>query len=174
MRRIVLSGASSVGKSTLLDIIEKSQQLTDYVLIKEVVRSLVSKGVRINKGADHRSQLIILEAHYKNTLSYSHMITDRGAIDAFVYATWDYMNGNYTFNQHKEHETVFKSCLPYHHYFYLPIEFPLTKDGVRDEDERYRQEIDKLFKFIYSKYQISYITLRGTPKERFNTFLNNI
>lgn len=173
--RIVLSGASSVGKTTLLNSVEPFLQQNNYFIIKEVVRSLVKQGVKINKGADHWSQCRILTEHYKNTLRHDKFITDRGSIDAFVYATWDYLQGHYIYEEHKEHEEIFISCLPrYTKYYYLPIEFGIVADGVRDIDKEYQQEIARLFGVIYDKYRIKPIILTGSVENRAAQFIKTL
>lgn len=174
--KIAISGASSVGKTTLLNEIEKNNKgFEDHILIREVVRSLIAKGVKINKGADHESQCRILQAHYDNILSHKNFITDRCAIDAFVYATWDYLNGNYSFKEHKEHEQIFLSCLSsYTHFFYLKPEFAIVPDGVRDIDVNYQSEIHRLFEVVFEKYSIKPAYLTGSVEARFEWFLVNI
>lgn len=175
MDRIVLSGASSTGKSTLLYALQLYLDQNNYTVIKEVVRSLMLQGVKINKGADHFSQCRILLEHYKNTLRYDKFITDRGSVDAFTFATWDYLQGHYTYDEHKAHEEIFLSCLSrYTKYYYLPIEFELKADGVRDTDKEYRKEIDRLFKVTYDKYRIKPIVLTGSVENRSTQFIKTL
>lgn len=172
--RIAISGAQCTGKTTLMKkICQQAGALpNNYIVITEIVRTLMARGVQINKGADHNSQCRILEEHYRNTLKHENFLTDRCSVDAFVYATWDYLQGNYTFEQHKEHERIMLSCLPgYSHFFYLPVEFGMVADGVRDTDEIYQKEIHELFITIYRKYNIPYIELKGAIEERFNRFI---
>jgi nicotinamide riboside kinase len=55
---------------------------------------------------------------------------------------------------------------PYDLVFYIPIEFPLEKDGVRFEDDEYQKIIDlQIIKYL-KRYKIPYITLTGTLEER--------
>ena len=171
--KIAISGASSVGKTTLLNAIENSQGLSkDYTLIREVVRSLIAKGVKINKGADHESQCRILQAHYDNTLIHKNFISDRCAVDAFAYSMWDYLAGNYTYKEHKEHEAMFLSCISqYDRFYYIKPEFPIKEDGVRDTDVNYQKEIHELFNVIFVKYKMDVVYLSGSVEERLNQFI---
>lgn len=172
MKRIVLSGVQSSGKSTLLNEIKKE---TDIYVYEEVVRSLIKQGVVINKEANHVSQCLILETHYKNTLLNDEFITDRGAIDAFVYGVWNYLNGDFSYKEHKEQEQIFLNCLSaYNHHFYLPIEFQAVSDGVRDIDEVYRTELERLYYLTYRKYNIPFVELKGSINSRLSCFLKNI
>lgn len=172
--KIALSGAQSVGKSTVLKEIEDKNLLPGFVLVKEVVRALVAKGITINKGADHRSQVIILEEHYKNVLRYNNVLTDRCSLDAFVYATWDYLNGSFTYKEHKEHEALFLDCIQsYDVIFYIAPEFEIVDDGFRSIDATYQQEIHQLFLKLSDKYKKvlpPILLLKGTVEERINAF----
>ncbi len=173
MSRIILSGVQSSGKSTLLkDIRLDVPELTIY---DEIVRTLIKKGVKINREADHESQCAILKAHYENSLANDEFISDRGAIDAFVYGTWSYLNGDFTYEEHKIQEQIFLGCLPrYTHNFYLPIEFKAIEDEVRDTNEEYREELERIYYMTYDKYDIPFVELRGSVDERLGIFWSNV
>lgn len=169
MSRVVLSGVQSSGKSTLLNALKPAAQGTP--IYEEIVRSMIKRGVKINKEANHESQCAILKEHYRNSLLNDEFISDRGAIDAFVYATWSYLNGDFTYEEHKEHEAIFLSCLPmYTHHYYLPIEFSAKADGVRDVDEEYRKELERLYYLTYRKYKIPFMRLKGSVENRAASF----
>jgi predicted ATPase len=169
--KIVISGPQGCGKSTLLKAIEDSGSFNDCVFIKEIVRTLAKQGVQINKGADHNSQCKILEQHYKNAISIPKFITDRGAIDAFSYATWDYLENKYTYEQHKQHEALCLETLKqYDLHFYLPIEFVMEEDGVRDTDLKYQKKIEELFFENYKRLGIEYFKLTGSVENRLYFF----
>jgi len=177
MARVVLSGVQSSGKSTLLEDMKKD--VGDMPIYEEIVRTLIKSGIKINKEADHYSQSEILKAHYRNSLLNGEFISDRGAIDAFVYGTWSYLQGEFTYEEHKEQEAIFLSCLPmYTHHYYLPIEFEAVSDGVRDTDEEYRKELERIYYMTYRKYNIPFVELCGDVDSRLRTFwedlMNNI
>jgi predicted ATPase len=173
--RIAISGSQGVGKSTLMADLELNIKLKGIVFIKEIVRSLAMQGIKINREADHFSQCAILEEHYKNQLRHRNMITDRCSIDAFVYATYDYLQGKYTLEEHLKHERMMLRTLnDYDQYFYIPVEFEMSVDGVRDTDVKYQKAIDDLFKVVYDKYDIQPIILKGSVEKRKQTFLENV
>jgi nicotinamide riboside kinase len=170
--KIAIMGAQGSGKSTVLNALREVDSLSHYAFVNEIVRTLAKKGVKINKNSDHKSQTTILEQHYKNIWNHDSFITDRGALDAFVYATWDYLHGNFTYTEHKEHEKIFLDCITsYDYFFYIPIEFDIVPDGVRNADSTYQKEIDVLFRKTFQKYNISVKKLTGTCEYRVRQFL---
>lgn len=168
--KVVISGAQGVGKTTLMNLIKPHYQHR-FTIITEIARSLKEKGIKINKEADHASQMAILEAHYQNCLLYDDFISDRGAIDAFTFATWSYLNGKFSYNEHREHESIFKETVyQYDRLFYIEPEFEIVKDGVRSTDPVYQNEINDLFLKLYSKYNLEVNVLSGSVENRFLEF----
>ena len=174
--KIGVSGSQCVGKSTLIKALSKDPHLKGYTFVDEIVRSLIKSGVKINKEADHFSQCAILEEHYKNTLRYSELVTDRCVVDAFVYGLYNYLQKKFTYKEHKEHEGLFLSALSeYDHHFYLePLGF-LEEDGVRDIDLAYQAEIDSLFRKVYKKYHIKHTILpKKNTEERLQIIIRKL
>ncbi len=170
-----ISGAHSVGKSTVLKSITDKNLFPNNTIITEIVRTLAAKGIKINKGADHQSQMIILEEHYKNTLRYDNMITDRCALDAFAYATWDYLNGAYTLEQHQEQKKIFLSTVyEYDEIFYIAPEFEIVDDGFRSLDSKYQKEIHEIFVKLINKYQLNVCYISGSVENRVEMIKNKI
>ena len=179
-KKIALIGVQGTGKSTLLNALTQDNQMQEEfvkgangVYITEVVRSLVrERGISINRDASHKSQMIILEAHYFNALKNTSFITDRGAIDAFAYAVYNYLAGKFTYSEHQEHRELFEACLPYYtHFYYLPIEFKVENDGFRDTDETFRQEVDRIYQDLFQRYAMpEFVTLTGTVEQRVELF----
>jgi len=169
--KIAICGSQSTGKSTVINALKQKEELKRFVFIDEIVRTLVKQGVKIDKDADHSSQVRILEEHYKNIWRHSSFITDRCAIDAFTYATVDYVNGKFTYEEHKIHESIFLDCIKsYDIVFYIPIEFDIVPDGFRNTEKDYQREIDNTFKKVFQKYNIVTYTLTGTCENRVRQF----
>ena len=49
---------------------------------------------------------------------------------------------------------------------FIPIEFPLENDGVRDNDEEYRKDIEYEFIRLLKSFKIDYRIITGTIEER--------
>ena len=49
---------------------------------------------------------------------------------------------------------------------FIPIEFPLENDSVRDNDEEYRKDIEYEFIRLLKSFKIDYSIITGTIEER--------
>lgn len=52
------------------------------------------------------------------------------------------------------------------YWIYLPVEFPIVKDGVRDADEDFRLEVDKMHRYIFRTCEIPHYILKGRIEDR--------
>lgn len=52
------------------------------------------------------------------------------------------------------------------YWIYLPVEFPIVADGVRDKDENYRNDVDSSIQYIFRTCDIPHYIVRGSIKER--------
>ena len=89
----------------------------------------------------------ILETQKQTEDQLKEFITDRTTIDILAY-TLDIQEVNYK-NWINEH------CVGrYDILFYLPIEFPIQNDGVRNTDEQYRELIAKRIRRILQELDL--------------------
>jgi len=161
--RIGISGAQGVGKTTLINRLH----LADHEIKTEIVRSL---NLPINKKGTFESQLQIMTAHGL-VVQDKNILSDRSIVDSFVYGLWSYLNGHFTKEQFDVMEAYFKAILPWYDvHVYIPPQFPLQEDGVRDTDGIYQQEIHRLFKRVFHKYGIVTTWLTGSIEERVHSF----
>lgn len=169
--KIVIVGAQGVGKTTLLNKIEESCFLKDFIFIKEIVRELVrEKNIKINQEADFDSQMMIFEKHLSN-INLEKFISDRSCIDAITYAYRNFKKEKFTETEFSEFEEIFLNTLPYYDkIFFIPVEFELESDGFRDTDRQFQLEINDLFLEIFRMYGVDFIYLRGSLEERLNRF----
>lgn len=158
--KVILSGTACIGKSTIFEKLKEEFKYNNITFLNESARELLEQGSISSVGevCSSKDQLYMLEEHYKNTLRYEKFISDRGALDGFVYATQSYLDGAYTFQQHKEHEELFLQCInDYTRIYYIPLEstpVKLVHDNVRLDSEEYRQQIDLMFKKTIKKYRL--------------------
>jgi len=172
--RIALSGAQCTGKTTLMNkILQTPELFGDFHLIPEVVRSIKAKegeSFEFNKSGDVRSQELILTTHHRNVQQFEKLVTDRCALDAFAYATYNYWDGKFTFKEWALFEQIFiRTIKHYNVIFYLPIGMiPLKEDGVRNTDAEFQEAIDKIFKWVIKQYNLEIVILNDPLEQRFD------
>ena len=172
--RILLVGASSTGKSTILKMM--GEKYKDLKLITEVVRRLVkSEGLVINEGGRTATQKRIFDIYLKE-LEQDNYVSDRCLVDVLSYsfANCSLMDINdpeqSIFCNEIERQMIEVDKWFKNHdnvkLIYFPIEFDSVDDGVRSTDEEYRQSTDYFMKSILDYFEIDYLTVHGTPEER--------
>ena len=177
------TGASGTGKTTALDLLKKQLPST-YKIHTNVIRNLASqRGLTLNELATEQTQDLIFEA-YENILHDDKdikYINDRCLIDPVAYTM-------YLVSDNKLDKSILdvqwmklKAAVSegfLEHVFYFPINFPLVRDGVRSENEKYRIEIDIFIRNILERLEMlypdkfSYTTVKGTPEEIVEQILN--
>jgi len=79
--RIGITGAQSVGKTTLLNALRSEKLFKDYAICDEVTRRVKSYGLPINEGGTDTTQRLIMNEHIYNAFMHEDMLTDRTALD---------------------------------------------------------------------------------------------
>ncbi len=173
MKRIALVGASSVGKTTVYELLK--DRLPEFNFINESTRTVGKYGFPINEDGTSETQLAISSFHLEALLQPGDLILDRCYLDLVVYST--YMENisdsayNYILN------TWMRVSKEYTHFIYFPIEFASVDDGVRSVNEEWRAKIDAEFKHhlvAIKNLGKDYLTVSGSPKQRVEQILNYI
>lgn len=139
--KISISGPQCCGKTTTLGALKTQKALEGYTFIEEPIRRLVrEKGIKINKDASFDDQILILQEHHLNILRYDRFVTDRSALDAFTYATYDYIHGKYSFSQWKQFKDIFDECMKHYDRVFLLEPLPMKDDGFRSLDIQWQKE----------------------------------
>lgn len=172
-----MSGAQGTGKTTVLNIFKKH----GWPVVTEVVRNLVKeKGITINQDGTNETQMLVFNT-YKDILgSKDQYVSDRGLTDVIGYTTVGVVEDKV------DTDVLMKQCEAMQEfiednpdivYVYFPIEFPVVADGTRSTDERYRSDVDEAIHDILNDlgdFGVSYLTVHGTPEERFNQIMEYI
>jgi len=170
--RIGLSGAQSVGKTTLLSALRSENIFKEFTVCNEVTRRVKEYGFRINENGDDITQRLIMQEHIVNIFINDKMITDRTALDGVVYTRYLHNKGRVSNNIMSFAENVFnKLNSKYDLLFYIEPEFEIEDDGVRSTDMEFRDEIVKIF-HSYLNQGISFVLLSGSVRERVQQVLN--
>lgn len=174
--KIVFTGTQGVGKTTLLDILEKCFSYVEPVrFVRNFTRDMVKRGLSINEAGTDETQLAIMQAHKDIVTSSDNIIMDRCMLDGIVYTTYLYRQGNVS-------EEVYQKCLDtFIHYiadydkiYYMVPEFPLTGDEFRSGKVQYQKDIADIFEEVINKYGIKVTKLTGTVGDRLVVVLNEL
>jgi len=174
MKRVALVGASSVGKTTVYELLKK--ELPEFDFKNESTRTVGSYGFPINEAGTSETQLTISSFHLEALLTPKDIILDRCYLDLVVYS---HLMPNISANVFNYiYDTYTRVREKYTHYIYFPIEFATVDDGVRSVNEEWREKVDELFKTALNNQKkligIDYLTVSGSPKQRIKQILNYI
>ena len=171
--RIGISGAQSVGKTTLLNALRSEFLFKDYTVCSEVTRRVKSYGLPINEDGTDITQKLIMNEHIYNVFMYTDMITDRTALDGLVYTKYLLNKGKVNVNTFLHVEKVFRSVWKQYDYvFYIEPEFNIADDGVRSVDIAFRDAITEIFESYIDKEKLAVLRVKGSVRERVNTIIN--
>lgn len=173
MKRIALVGASSVGKTTVYELLKK--ELPEFNFKNESTRTVGSYGFPINETGTSETQLAISSFHLEALLSTKDLVLDRCYLDLLIYSgTMKNLSSSaYTYIL----DTYIRVLDQYTHFIYFPIEFTSVDDGVRSINEKWRVKIDAEFKHQLGAIKVlggDYLTVTGSPNQRVEQILNYI
>ena len=128
-------------------------ELAHYTFIDEPVRRLVKEqGIKINKDATWDDQYIILQEHHRNAYRFEHFVTDRSILDAFSYATYDYIHGKYNYKEWVYFQEMFERTIKKYDRIFLLEPLPMADDGFRSLDVAWQKETFDIMYDIAREY----------------------
>lgn len=156
--RIAFSGAACTGKTTTIG--HFLQKWSNYALIQSDYRKLIKKKNH-SKNTSPKLQSQILDILCKEMEPYTlhqNVVFDRCSLDNLVYSMWCYANGVKGFTEKFIEESILKVRKSMGH---LDVIFlctrdlmpPIQKNGIREVDPKYVEEIDNIFKAIVKKFK---------------------
>ena len=173
--RIGITGAQSVGKTTLLNALRSEKLFKDYAICDEGTRRVKSYGLPINEDGTDVTQLLIMNEHIYNVFMYDNMLTDRTALDGFVYSTYLFKHGKISDKAMGRVRDVFNRVWEqYDQVFYIEPEFEIVDDGTRSIDVAFRDEIAELFETTIEKRKLSMLRVKGSVRNRVNTIIDHL
>lgn len=175
MSKIGISGAQSVGKTTLLNALRSEKCFKHYDVRNEVTRTIRNYGININENGSNASQLLIMKEHIYNLVMFPNMLTDRTSLDGIVYTHWLHQKGRVSNDCFEECLHVFETTRGMYDYlFYIKPEFPIEEDGVRSASQEWQDEIVEIFGHYLEAYKMTAVIVSGSVRERVNTILKTI
>ena len=140
--KILLVGAHGTGKTTLA---KEVQKLFPYCeIIDGIHREAKQDGFQINQTNDVISQIETVRRYLQKTQEKWDFISVDSIIRQTAYAVCNKLPEP-VIGLMKE-LCLIEGRFADSHVFYIPIEFPLEKDDVRDEDLQFQKKIDKEIK----------------------------
>lgn len=165
--RIGITGAQSVGKTTLLNALRSEKFFKEYAICDEVTRRVKGYGIPINESGTSVTQRLIMNEHIVNIFMNDKMLTDRTALDGLVYTLYLMKKGNIDPKTLLYVDTVFKKLITkYDHIFYIEPEFDIVDDGERSVDVDFRNEIVEYFESVISRNKINVTRIKGSVRNR--------
>ena len=170
--KIGLCGTMSVGKTTLVNALEKLDQFKDYKFATERSEYLMNLGIPLNTDSTLKGQTVFL-AERCAELMHSKVITDRTILDVMAFT----MNAGSIDYKDKEafEEYAIEFLREYDYIFYIsPDGIPIEDNGIRETDEHYRDLIDFTITTLIKRYshRIQNIEMiKGSTEERIEQIL---
>lgn len=171
--RVSISGTHSTGKSTLFDGLKKDSFFNECEFVAGPTRFLQQQGYPINNHADNydSTQLMCLVYDlqvFEDTKLKDIIVSDRCLLDTYVYTKYLFKKGKVSEPVFLSVEKVWLAKKDSYDVFFLPSknEVPLVADGVRSEDEDFRNEIQSLFLEIIDINGLKIYALEGSVEER--------
>lgn len=171
--KIGLCGTMSVGKTTLVKALAKTDMFKKYKLATERSKYLRDLGIPLNTDSNINGQLVFL-AERSSELLHEDILTDRTIWDVSAFTM---LAKSIDLNEKSQFvNTAMLLKDQYDIIFYIdPIGVDIEDNGVRETNVEYRydinQEIQRLLKLFPPK---KLVVLQGSTKERINTILNTI
>ena len=171
--KIGLCGTMSVGKTTLVKALAKTDMFKKYKLATERSKYLRDLGIPLNTDSNINGQLVFL-AERSSELLHEDILTDRTIWDVSAFTM---LAKSIDLNEKSQFvNTAMLLKDQYDIIFYIdPIGVDIEDNGGRETNVEYRydinQEIQRLLKLFPPK---KLVVLQGSTKERINTILNTI
>lgn len=103
------------------------------------------------------------------------IICDRSILDHWAYTKYFFADALKRDGVlHLYEHFISEFCRTYTKLFYIPIEFPLTDDGVREGDEEFQKAIDKIIFDLLNNYSLPYFVVRGSVQKRCQNIFESI
>lgn len=173
MPKISISGSHSTGKSTVINALKQDSDIVKRFTIKdEVLRDIKKLGYKINEfGTDETQRLVM--AKFLEYSIFPDTILDRCALDGLTYTAYLYEKGFVRKGTLRIAEAIFEN-IKYDIQFYIPPEFQIVPDGIRSENEEFRNRVSEIFEEYIESYNIPIVYLKGNVDERVRQFKDTL
>jgi len=162
--KIGFCGTMSVGKTTLVNALKNVPEFKDYTFTTERSKYLNSLGIPLNTDSTLKGQNIFLAERCAELMN-ENLITDRTIVDVMAFTklakSISYIDGD-AFEEYAK-----RFIREYDYVFYIsPEGIAIEDNGVRETDEKYRNEIDLTIRQLLNRYKPWHHVLIGSTEER--------
>lgn len=167
--RIATAGSHGTGKTFLA---KKLARRLGINYIHDIVREeAVPKGFEINENTPLEVQLWLVMRQWElERITPPGWVADKCLFDYLIY-------GEIALKDAKAKKIIRDVVLKnakYDYVVWIPIEFPMEKDGVRSEEEDFRKEVERRYKSLLKKLGIKLILVSGSKKARVEQAVRHI
>jgi predicted ATPase len=174
--RVGFTGSHSTGKTSVARLV--AEQNPFWAFVPSTARKVADAGLGVNREADHMSQVLTTLSRFVDESraheeGWGFTVSDRTPLDSLAYTKYQIDNvwiGNElnSFYWDYSKKFVIEAMKVYDRVFYFPVgSFALTLDGLRENDEKYRSDIDAIIKELIVELAIPVsIVPDGSVEER--------
>jgi len=166
--KYVLTGSHGTGKTTIINSMYDwlEEKSVKPIINSSSARKIKQSGRLINDDGDDIVQMIVNSSHIFN-FREDNWFADRCIIDSFSYAVYQYKTGKISKETYEVSLYMVKQFAGlYDKIFYVPIEFPLTKDEERKDELNFQREIDTIVRNTISDLKLSVELIKGSVEDR--------
>jgi predicted ATPase len=169
MFQITILGSMSVGKTTLIKLLQQDSRTKNFAFIPESATQIIDRfnshprEMTIDQRCQFQQRVLDNQIANERSLrqNKSNFIGDRGVIDGLSYSL---ELPNYQNLKDQIQDYLIQN--PYTHVIFLPIEFNFDSANRSSEDTAFQQMIDTNIKSVLKSLNINYTELKGQSIER--------
>jgi hypothetical protein len=165
--RIGVTGAQGVGKTVLAGLLSRALGLP---LLSEISRSASRNGLPLGSATTLGAQAAMWFAQFDLESRHPSYVADRTLLDVVAHSAYASRRAvratGRLFVTALRNATGMAALGHYHLLVYVPIEFPLPSDGLRDTSTEFQKFIDEAMRAALDGVPVPRVEVSGSPPQR--------